>query len=203
MEAAASIRSVLNSIAVNTTTATVATDAVHHHHHSMSNDNTTGSEYYQRLRSYSTIHYFAKPIHLSPILCAVTGWELMISPSVGGVEGSDPVAVEMNPINTATTDESTATTITAASASLIDATCRLRCGTCRAVLTMVIPSTLSTPTRNELVLQYQQQLYKAHAITCRHSKPAEYFIHAFIRQPPTPTLPSPLCWTVPTLLWAP
>jgi C3HC zinc finger-like len=129
-------------------------------------------EYRRRLQSYTTISYFAKPIHLSPILCAITGWELK------------PNKVKtQNPISTKHRIHSGLLTLPLHNdSSLIETTSRLLCTTCRAIITMYIPNSLSDVSKQDLVLQYHQQLYAAHAMQCPHRASAEYLLNTTLVQ---------------------
>jgi C3HC zinc finger-like len=163
VQAAESIRSLLNSIVASSSqsqslSSTVPKDAPQQQLHLHPPISTT--YYLQRLRSFMTVHYFAKPVHLSPILCALTGWELLLV--VVSSEG---------------TRKSTSLHTSSTPSSLMDTTSRLQCQCCRAILTIYIPNTLSTKGRDELILQYQQRLHAAHSVSCLFRKPSEYFIN--------------------------
>jgi C3HC zinc finger-like len=136
-------------------------------------------QYRQRLRSFTTVGYFAQPIHLSPIICALVGWELQPqeqkeSAKEGGVSPLSP------------------------SSSFCDSAARLSCPLCHAEILLWIPSILSTIGQVDLVQQYQQLLWKSHALQCRHRKEAEYLINTSLKPIRQPSNDSTL--VVPTIL---
>jgi C3HC zinc finger-like len=139
-------------------------------------DEQRRAQYRQRLQSFTTVGYFAQPIHLSPIICALAGWELQSKndETVHGVLRLPP------------------------SSSLCDSAARLSCPSCHAEVMLWIPSVLSTTGQMDLVAQYQQLLWKSHAMHCRHRKEAEYLINTALKPPREP--PNVSSVVVPTLL---
>jgi C3HC zinc finger-like len=120
-------------------------------------------EYRQRLQSFTTVGYFAKPIQLSPIICAISGWELRPSSSK-----KTTIVGSFYQLSTS---------MDANDASIVDAAARLVCPSCDAVLVVLVPQLLSTTAKLDLIRHYQQQLWQAHKIPCRHRKETEYLIN--------------------------
>lgn len=129
-------------------------------------------QYLERLQTFTTAQYFAKPVSLSPILCAATGWQLC------------PELV---------TRKAPAFSV------------YLTCENCKAVISILIPPTLSVTARYKLAAQYQQNLWQAHAIQCWHRKNSEYLINTALsstqelhRKGLQPVIPTPLARLLPT-----
>lgn len=88
------------------------------------------------------MRYFAKPVSLSPIICAASGWE-----------------VQHREVPRMRTD-----------------TALLWCSNCKAALAILIPHSLSVTAKHQIAAHYQQQLWQAHSIPCRHRKEAEFLL---------------------------
>lgn len=112
--------------------------------------------YRKKLQTFKTSTYFAKPIEISPVICALTGWEVYADPAVTSALPSQRFAgMDAD---------------TQATSSL------LRCCDCQAYLAILIPFGLSVKALQNLTAHYQRQLWIAHSIACCRRKQAEYFI---------------------------
>ena len=116
--------------------------------------------YNKKLQTFTISTYFAKPIAISPVLCALSGWEVSVDPPAVVVSGQ-PSQKHSGGMDV---DETLATS------SL------LRCCNCQAYLAVLIPLGLSVNAIQNLTAHYQRQLWMAHSIACCHRKQAEYLI---------------------------
>jgi hypothetical protein len=92
----------------------------------------------KRLGSFTVSAYFAKPICISPIICAASGWEIR------STSGCIAAATKPNSSDSAI----------------------LVCTTCQSLLAILIPRKMSQVGRLKVLLHYRQQLVDAHSVIC-------------------------------------
>jgi len=111
-------------------------------------DHRCEATYRRKLQTFTASAYFAKPIEVSPIVCALTGWE--VAPGQHQQRNYD-LLQECSSV-------------------------LLQCCDCKAVLAVLIPPGLSFSSTKKLAAHYQKQLWDAHSVACIHRKEAEHFV---------------------------
>jgi hypothetical protein len=201
LNAAWTIRTMLNQMVASPTTSTLASISSpqktiddgddsgipfrvnkSRRHSDLPSSSSHPKDYFERLKTFTIMEYFAKPIHLSPIVCAITGWELQQkqrSTTSTTKRLKNAPRVNRNNTNIPSLSEN----MNDPTSSFIDSVSRLVCSCCRVVLIIYLPqSILSKESTDSLIIQYQKQLYEKHELFCKYRTSAEYVINTSLVQ---------------------